>query len=63
VDCDAVIRDDILPKTDLILKEAKASQADVVAVHSKSGPLRRLILGSVARQVVRAAKVPVLVVR
>jgi nucleotide-binding universal stress UspA family protein len=63
VECDAVIRDDILSKTDLILKEAKSSKAEVVAVHSKSGPLRRLILGSVARHLVRAAKVPVLVIR
>ncbi len=63
VECDAVIRDDVIPKTDLILKEAKASKAELVAVHSKSGPLRRLILGSVARHVVRAAKIPVLVIR
>jgi nucleotide-binding universal stress UspA family protein len=63
VDCTAIIRDDLSPTTDVILDEAKSSKADVIAVHAKSGPLRRLILGSVARHVVRAANVPVLVLR
>lgn len=63
VDCSAVIRDDLLPKTDVILKEAKSSSSDIIAVQSKSGPVRRLLLGSVARHVVRAAQTPVLVIR
>ncbi|MDZ4084792.1 MAG: universal stress protein, partial [Bdellovibrionales bacterium] len=61
--CEAVIRDELISNTDLILKEAKASKADVLAVQSKAGLLRRMLLGSVARHVVRAAKIPVLVIR
>jgi nucleotide-binding universal stress UspA family protein len=61
--CEAVIRDELISNTDLILKEAKASKADILAVQSKAGLLRRVLLGSVARNVVRAAKIPVLVIR
>jgi nucleotide-binding universal stress UspA family protein len=63
VSCEAVICDDLISSADLILKEAKASKADIVAVQSKAGLIRSILLGSVARHVVRAAKLPVHVIR
>ncbi len=47
-----------------IVESAKAAQADLIAMttHGRSG-LRRAVLGSVAEQVLRAASVPVLMIR
>jgi nucleotide-binding universal stress UspA family protein len=49
---------------DLIVREAKKQRADLIVLgtHGRRG-VRRLVLGSDAEQVVRAAPVPVLLVR
>lgn len=44
---------------DGIVKEAKKSKADIIAIVSTSGMLASYLLGSVARQVVRTSPVPV----
>jgi len=51
------------PIADLVLARAKRVAADVVAVHAKSGRLAGFMGGSVTRQVLRSAPIPVLVVK
>jgi nucleotide-binding universal stress UspA family protein len=46
---------------DMICAEAKASGADLIILEGHSGPLKVALLGSVTRNVVRAALCPVLV--
>jgi nucleotide-binding universal stress UspA family protein len=52
------------PAADTIVREARKQRADLVVLgtHGRRG-LRRVVLGSDAEQVVRAAPVPVLLVR
>lgn len=52
------------PAADPILREAKRQRADLIVLgtHGRRG-VRRLVMGSDAEQVVRAAPVPVLLVR
>src|SRR5262249_5424559 len=51
------------PLTDLILKEAKKWRADIIIVgtHGREG-LKRLFMGSEAESLVRAARIPVMLV-
>lgn len=49
------------PIDDLICRETIAADADLVIMESQSGPLKAALLGSTARNVVRAAPCPVLV--
>lgn len=51
------------PVAELALAHAKRVAADVVAVHAKSGPLAGFMGGSVTRQILRSAPVPVLVLK
>lgn len=48
---------------ELIAHRAKSSKADLVAVHSKTGSVAALFLGSVARGIVRSSEKPVFIVR
>ena len=52
------------PAADTIVREAKKQHADLIVLgtHGRRG-VRRLVLGSDAEQVVRTARVPVLLVR
>jgi len=52
------------PAADPIVREAKRQRADLIVLgtHGRRG-VRRLVMGSDAEQVVRAARVPVLLVR
>lgn len=49
--------------SDVILREARKGKADLVVVKAKTGSLATLMLGSVARSVVRKSDAPVLVLR
>ena len=59
----AVLDDRWQPVTKLILARAKQVEADVLLTVAKAGRLAGLIGGSVTRQVLRAASVPVLVIK
>jgi nucleotide-binding universal stress UspA family protein len=63
VEADVVLQQDLRP-ADAITAAAKANNCDliVIASHGRSG-LGRLLLGSVASEVVTSSPVPVLVVR
>jgi nucleotide-binding universal stress UspA family protein len=52
------------PVADVVVREAGRQRADLVVIgtHGRRG-VRRLVLGSDAEQVVRASRVPVLLVR
>ena len=49
--------------SDVVLQVAKKQKADLIVIKAKSGSLATLMLGSVARSVVRKSEVPVMVVR
>lgn len=57
-----LLRDGIVPDT--ILEQAEVMQADLIAMstHGRTGMLR-LLLGSVAEQVVHRSKIPVVLIR
>lgn len=62
---DAVVHDNIgAPVTDVVLHEAQSWPADVIVIgtHGRRG-VGRMLLGSSAETIVRAAPVPVLLVR
>jgi nucleotide-binding universal stress UspA family protein len=63
VQCEVKISTEIAPIDELILKEAKKSDADLVATAAKVGPLAALMGGSITRNVVRASTKPVLVLK
>lgn len=48
---------------DLILRQAKKSKADLIAVTAKTGPIAALMGGSVTRQVLRSSPAPVWVLK
>ncbi len=65
VDAQTVIYESVAgPAADSILREAKKWRADLIVMgtHGRRG-IRRLVLGSDAEQVLRLAKVPLLLVR
>lgn len=62
VRCEGIIVDTPQSITDAILKVSKSKKIKMVAMAAVSGPIENLILGGVARQVVRYSKCPTWVV-
>jgi nucleotide-binding universal stress UspA family protein len=62
VDADSVIRADAIDISDEILRLAHDREVGLIAMAAHNGPLAAALLGSVARQVVRAAECPVWVI-
>ncbi|MBX7231679.1 MAG: universal stress protein [Bdellovibrionales bacterium] len=49
--------------TELILQSAKKEEIDLIAMATQSGPVSRILLGSVARQLSRESDLPLLIFR
>jgi nucleotide-binding universal stress UspA family protein len=63
VDCDVIIPSAVGSVSDLAIKAAKKSNADLIVVSAKSGPMTALMGGSITRQIVRASHQPVLILK
>jgi len=63
IDAQVVIHSEFQPTTELILKVANRSKADLIVVCSKAGRAAALMGGSITRQVVRRSKQPVLILK
>ena len=61
--CDIKISVQFEKVSEYINREAERRKADLIVVSAKSGKFTALMGGSVTRQVLRAAKVPVLVLK
>jgi nucleotide-binding universal stress UspA family protein len=61
--CNVAVDDTSNSITDSILKHAKENKTNFIAMTSESGPVSSSLLGSITRQVVRAATCPVIVFR
>ncbi len=60
---DVVVTGKIASTASCIIEYATALKADLLVVDAKAGPLAALIGGSVTRQVIREAKLPVLILK
>lgn len=63
VECKTIIPTVIKPISELAIKVAKKSHADLIVVSAKSGPLTALMGGSITRQIVRTSHQPVLILK
>lgn len=63
VECKIIIPTIIRPISELALKVAKKSHADLIVVSAKSGPMTALMGGSITRQIVRTSHQPVLILK
>ncbi len=63
VNCTLVIDDSSQSVVDSVLKQAKATHADIIAIAAHSGPVATALLGSITRKIVRDATCPVWVYR
>jgi nucleotide-binding universal stress UspA family protein len=63
VECDVIIPSVMGSVSDLAIKAAKKSKADLIVVSAKSGPMTALMGGSITRQIVRASRQPVLILK
>jgi nucleotide-binding universal stress UspA family protein len=63
VACKLIIPNALGSASDLALKAAKKSHADLIVVSAKSGPMTALMGGSITRQIVRASHQPVLILK
>lgn len=63
IPCDATVDTESVDISDAILKLARNQNTDLIAMAAQNGPVAAAFLGSVVRQVVRAAECPVWVVR
>ena len=63
IPCDVIIHSAMRPVTEMALKFAKQSKADLIVVAAKSSAMAALMGGSITRQIVRASKKPVLVLK
>jgi nucleotide-binding universal stress UspA family protein len=63
VECDVIIPSVMGSVSDLAMKAAKKSKADLIVVSAKSGPMTALMGGSITRQIVRASRQPVLILK
>jgi nucleotide-binding universal stress UspA family protein len=61
--CDLIVDDTSPSVTDSILKNAREKKARFIVMAAESGPVASALLGSITRQIVRAAPCPVLVYR
>lgn len=63
VECNVILGTEIKPISELALKVAKKSKADLMVVSAKTGKVGALMGGSITRQLVRGSEKPVLVLK
>jgi nucleotide-binding universal stress UspA family protein len=63
VECNMILPSVMGSVSDLAIKAAKKSNADLIVVSAKSGPMTALMGGSITRQIVRASHQPVLILK
>lgn len=63
IECKIIIPTVIRPISELAIKVAKKSHADLIVVSAKSGPMTALMGGSITRQIVRTSPQPVLILK
>lgn len=61
--CKVILSTELNSVTELALKHAKKSNADLVVVSAKAGPFAALMGGSVTRRIVRSCTMPVLILK
>ena len=59
VKIDFIFGGDVTPISDAILEHVKKSGSDLIALSAMAGPLDVFVLGSISRQIIRRATVPV----
>lgn len=63
VTCTAIIDTEIEEVHELIMRQARRQRADILVTAAHSGTVKGALLGSVTRQLIREAKLPVLVMK